>query len=145
MDSSIKKLFELIQESLNDKVDDKGIIDKIKADETLIKASNSYCVQCGNCCKSDCKNKEKIEGLVYCLLHDDSKKQIRASYEDIPKRLDSKKWSKPLVCHTYGPHLVLLSMIHYTEQKNFRMALDKKNDCPGAAKMFDDYKEFISQ
>lgn len=137
------KLFEIIKENLDSGASYKATIDAIKSDPELIKASNSYCMQCGNCCKRRCANKEEKEGLVYCLLHDDSKGQKRAENIEIRHKLDPKEYTKPITCHTYGPHLVFPAIKYYKEQKNWGMVQETKIICPGAVKMLKDYEHFL--
>ena len=151
LDTKVEKLFRLFKEKLHTPGSSIKIIEAIKSDEELIEASNSYCVQCGFCCKEHCQNKEtRSDGLVYCLLHDQfgktypHGKKIPSEREIITKRLNPKEWTKPNVCHTYGPHLAFIALVFYkTQEINLRMAQKTEMEYPCAKNMLEDYVSFL--
>ncbi len=123
-------LFKTIRENISK--EDSEIISIIKEDSNLLATSNSFCIQCGDCCNTRCSNIESERGLSYCLLHEEdypNDKRI-PDYSDVYEELDSEIFTKPLVCHTYGPHLGLLSMIR-----------GKDTICSGSIKMFREYRK----
>lgn len=142
MQKNVEKMFLFFKENSSNGTSVMDVIDKIKADEELIEASNSYCVQCGKCDKRFCSNKEiREDGMTYCLLHDNSGKTYPyekkiPEIDDIYYKLDPEKFAKPKVCHTIGPHsLGFLSIVRSTGDSL----------CPGAEKMFRDYQMFLRQ
>ena len=150
MDEKVEKLFRSVKESTKGLVfHDKTIVDliqHIKSDKEMLSASNSYCVQCGLCCKEKCKNKETgSDGLTYCLLHDESgdypNGKKTAPYEEVSfQKFNPKEWAKPLLCHTCGPHTVFLSLVK--EELTKRKSKYKGFSCQGSINMFKDYKKF---
>jgi hypothetical protein len=65
-------LFTTLKNGLDKGLSSKDLQDSIKFDESLLKDSNDYCMQCGNCCNQYCVNMYESAGLVTCLLHDAS-------------------------------------------------------------------------
>ena len=113
----------------------------------MLASFNDYCVQCGNCCNSNCDNKSITNGKTFCDLHPSEgeyypgDKKV-ASYDDIYQRMDPMIWTKPGVCHSYGPHTVALALIHYHETGD-RAGFDNAwNSCKGARKLYQDYLDF---
>ena len=150
MDGSARRLFHLLRENLAGGLADEGIIRLIKADEGLVEASNSYCARCGKCCNRYCGNKETLEsGRIQCLLHDQGAypygKNIPEYPEDIDKKLDSAEFTKPSVCHTFGPHLAFLAGIRYSESGKAALATNALSLCDGAENMTRDYEAFLSE
>lgn len=150
LDAQVERLFTLIKEKLDIEGGSIKLIEEVRADEELIKASNSYCMQCGWCCNKRCANKElRNDGLVYCLLHDNSEKYLpkkkTPGYKEIYRKLNPKKYTKPKTCHTSGPYLVLPALIYYKEGKNWAMFRETQRECRGAVKMLRDYEEFLSK
>jgi hypothetical protein len=134
MDAATERLFGIIQEGIGAEMPDKEIISQIKADESLISASGSYCNRCGSCC-DNCANLD-LDEVASCLLHD----EVYPNGKKIPDfgfakdfRLDENKWAKPSVCHTYGPHLGLL----------YSLRTGRLPFCPGGEKMEREYMEFL--
>jgi hypothetical protein len=143
-----EKLFNLIKTELDLGSSDKDIISSIKLDDELLSQSCSYCRQCGKCEMKRCSNFEvREDGLTYCLLQDNNYPNGKkvASDKDIYDRLDPTEFVKPLVCHTYGPHLVFLAILHYKTLNDQEMVEITKQRCDGALEMFHDYENFIHQ
>ncbi len=53
-------------------------------------------------------------------------------------RLDPETWAKPLLCHTYGPYLTILSVVE--DPLVFGLV-----ECTGGKKMLADYTAFVKQ
>ena len=138
-----RKLFEVLKEKLEANKIGKDIIDVIKSDSDLLDTSNSYCMQCGNCCNRFCRNKEEIGGLTCCLLHDKNYLGDKGilKYDDIYKMFDPDEFVKPLVCHTYGPHVIFLSLVGDSKVSEESL----REQCPGGFYMFEDYKRFLKE
>ncbi len=152
MDAHTKgKLFTLIRKKICEGVSVEDVIEEIKSHEELIEASNSYCIQCGQCCNTHCGNIEKrADGYAYCLLHDDSGKaypygkKIPEYPDDIYRRLDPSKWAKPKVCHTKGPYLNLLDILFSIEIGEPECVVQHyKELCLGVVGMLRDYELFL--
>ena len=128
---------------------DEKIISIIKADEELVEASNSYCVRCGRCCTPRCRNKEVgNDDLVYCLLHNNlgnkyPSGKVIPEYEATNNKLDPDIYAKPLVCHTYGPHLSFLFAMRGEEEGKLILTSDIAKRCRGAVELLKDYKTFL--
>jgi hypothetical protein len=134
-----ERLFRTVRDGLDRGLTDRQIIDEIKADESLIEASGSYCNQCGWCCGSCCANLAMDDGLAYCGLHDVSPypngKNIPGYGEARSQELDSHEWAKPLTCHTFGPHIGLL----------YNIRKGRFSYCSGSEKMARDYRKFLGE
>lgn len=150
----IKELFVIIDEmiTIGRKPEDIfQFVDKKK----LTELSNSYCVQCGDCCTGDvlagvydnvteCSNREIKDDLSYCLLHCEGEypdgKQIPKLRDAVETRLNPDEWAKPMCCHEYGPHLAMTTLIEVQREAiPEHLALD---NCPGGLRMLEQYYEF---
>jgi len=146
MEVKRQNLIALIAQAHDEGKQPSETIAKIKGDIDMVSASNSYCAQCGNCCNSRCANIEHRSGLAFCLLHhpEEEDNLPRADYDALYHKLDPTEWSKPPVCHTYGPHVVVFALIEY-EKKDMSIFLRTLDRCKGSRAMFRDYKAFLEE
>lgn len=122
------------------------VIERIKTDGYVLNASNDYCRQCGKCCMTRCKNYAEYEdGHVKCLLHEDGSAyphgKIIAGYDMIRVPLDPAQYAKPLLCHTYGPHVACLGIMNHLSKGDGELAHIAAERCPGSQDMYADLLE----
>ena len=151
----VEELFEMMYQLEQD--NGKSIDDSFVENEEVLALSNSYCEQCGDCCKEtalegadgisirECSNLESRDGLYYCLLHSEEYpggKQVPDLMQAAAERLDPAVWAKPKCCHIYGPRLILFSMIEAKRERN--PGLLECVTCPGGLKMLEEYRAFAA-
>ncbi len=149
----VKELFVIIDEMITTGRKPEDIFQFVDKGQ-LIELSNSYCVQCGDCCTGtaiqgdddpvrECSNREMEDELSYCLLHTHEYPNGRAVptlREAVTRILDPMAWAKPMCCHEYGPHLAMTTLIEVQ-----RGAIPEDfafDNCPGGLRMLEQYREF---